>query len=361
MAHRQNASPESCELPACIFFHIFHMPDKCLAPASVSSNPNISSASHVDPSPSNVDPSSPNIDPSPPYQDPAPLIRQNPLTPRDDNRHFSSTSSLTSLENNQNDESDSDKGPPRTPTPESTYSEGEERLSVRCARFILTEDPSYTEALEGYRLFPERPEFKLTVEKRNHQRYYETEEWALSALKQRRNLLQLCEHRLTPKQVTRIEAEIYPHRPRKPLSAKRLELLKNVPSFSIMAPQTSDPIPDEEIIKPMIAKQKKRLAEFLAKSKSKSTNTSFSQVCKLGEPTVSWSSQRALIPDVPFFPLTSTEAPTLSKTRTGRVFSSESEKALLPSKGTIFKATAPSKKRGRSDPATTSQRKKHCK
>lgn len=117
------------------------------------------------------------------------------------------------------------------------------------------------------------------VEQRNHQRYYETEEWALSALKQRRNLLQLCEHRLTPEQVTRTEAEIYPHRARKPLSAKRLELLKNVPSFSIMAPQTSDPVPDEEIIKPMIAKQKERLAQFLAKSKSKSTNTSLLQVC----------------------------------------------------------------------------------
>ena len=36
-----------------------------------------------------------------------------------------------------------------------------------------------------------------------------------------------------------------------------------------MAPQFSDPIPDEEIIKPMIAKQKKKLAAFLEKSKSK--------------------------------------------------------------------------------------------
>ena len=121
-------------------------------------------------------------------------------------------------------------------------------------------------------------EFKLMAEKRNHQRYYETEEWALSVLKQQQNLLQLCEHRLTPKQVTRIEAEIYPHRAQKPLSAKRLELLKNVPSFSIMAPQISDPIPDEEIIKPMIAKQKERLARFLAKSRSKSTKTSLLQV-----------------------------------------------------------------------------------
>lgn len=102
------------------------------------------------------------------------------------------------------------------------------------------------------------------IEQRNHQRYYETEEWALSALKQRRNLLQLCEHRLIPEQVTRIEAEIYPHRARKPLLAKRFELLKKVPSFSIMAPRTSDPIPDDEIIKPMIAKQKERFAQFLA-------------------------------------------------------------------------------------------------
>ncbi len=93
------------------------------------------------------------------------------------------------------------------------------------------------------------------VERRNHQRYYETEESALSALKQRSNIFQLCRHRLTPA--------------RKPLSAKRLELLKNVPLFSIMAPRTSDPILDEEIIKPMVEEQKKKLAAFLEKSKSK--------------------------------------------------------------------------------------------
>lgn len=103
-------------------------------------------------------------DPSPPSQHLAALIWTNPVIPRDNDRHFSSTSSLTSLEDNQNDESDSDRKPPQTPTPESTYSEGEERFSVRCARLVLTEDPSYTEALEGYRLFPEQPEFKLMVE-----------------------------------------------------------------------------------------------------------------------------------------------------------------------------------------------------
>ena len=48
--------------------------------------------------------------------------------------------------------------------------------------------------------------------RRNYQKYYETEEWALSALKQRRNILQLCERRLTPEQITKIEGEIYPHR-----------------------------------------------------------------------------------------------------------------------------------------------------
>ena len=183
------------------------------------------------------------------------------------------------MESEQDDESNLDERPPRTPTPEFTYSEGEERLSVRCAKFVLTKDPSYTEALEGYRLFPQRPEFKLMIEQRNHQRYYEIEEWALSALKQQRNLLQLCEHRLTPEQVTRIEAEIYPHRARKPLSAKRLEILKNIPLFSIMAPRTSDPILDEEIIKPMIAKQKESLAQFLANSRSKLINTFLLQVC----------------------------------------------------------------------------------
>lgn len=208
-----------------------------------------------------------------------------PAGPPDPDESDDSSSSLTPLGSEDSNVTDLEIRPERTPTPESVYSEGEETLSARCARFVLTEDPSYTEALEGYRLFPHRPEFKLMVERRNHQRYYETEEWALSALKQRRNMLQLCKHRLTPEQVTKIEGEIYPHRARKPLSAKRLELLKNVPSFFIRAPRTSDPIPDEEIIKPMIAKQKKKLAKFLEKSRSKTKDhlstlvTPLQQVC----------------------------------------------------------------------------------
>ena len=189
-----------------------------------------------------------------------------PPTHNDDD---DSSSLLTSLGSEDGNETDSVIRQEQIPTPESVYSEGEKRLIERCARFVHTEDPSYTKALEGYRLFPDRPEFKLMVERRNHQRYYETEEWALSALNQRRNIFQLCQHRLTPEQITKIEGEIYPHRARKPLSAKRLELLKNVPLFSIMTPQTSDPISDEEIIKPMVEEQKKKLAAFLEKSKSK--------------------------------------------------------------------------------------------
>ena len=43
-------------------------------------------------------------------------------------------------------------------------------------------------------------------------------------------------------------------------------MFSRVPSFSILAPRTSKPVPVEEIIRPMIEKQKKRLAKFLAKS-----------------------------------------------------------------------------------------------
>ena len=180
-----------------------------------------------------------------------------------------SSSLLTPLGSEDGNETDSVIRQERTPTPKSVYSEGEERLSERCAQFIHTEDPSYTEAIEGYRLFPDRPEFKLMAKRYSHQRYYKTKEWALSALKQRRNIFQLCQHCLTPEQITKIDGEIYSHRARKPLSAKRLELLKNVPLFSIMALQTSDSISDEEIIKPMVEEQKKKLAAFLEKSKTK--------------------------------------------------------------------------------------------
>lgn len=162
---------------------------------------------------------------------------------------------------------DDDELPPRTrtPTPQSEYSDGEERLSIKMARWILTEDPNLTEAKEGYRLFPERPEFKQMVDRRNHQKFHETEEWARSALQQRRNLLRICSHRLTPEQILQVEEEIYPERPVK-VSAKRLATFSRVPSFSILAPRTSKPVPVEEIIRPMIEKQKKRLEKFLSKS-----------------------------------------------------------------------------------------------
>ena len=111
-----------------------------------------------------------------------------------------SSSLLTPLGSEDGNETDSVIRQERTPTPESVYSEGEETQSARCARFVYIQDPLYTEVLEGYRLFPDRPEFKLMVERRNHQKYYETEKWALSALKQRRSIFQLCQHRLSPEQ-----------------------------------------------------------------------------------------------------------------------------------------------------------------
>lgn len=88
MAHRQNASPEICELPLVFFFHIFHMSDKCLAPASISRNLDIPSASHVDPFRSNVDPSPPNKNPNPPSQHRAGPIQLNPVIPRDNDAQF---------------------------------------------------------------------------------------------------------------------------------------------------------------------------------------------------------------------------------------------------------------------------------
>lgn len=103
------------------------------------------------------------------------------------------------------------------------------------------------------------------VERRNYQKFHETEEWARSALQQRRNLLRICSHRLKPEQILQAEVEIYPERPIK-VSAKRLATFSRAPSFSILDPCTSKPVPDDEIIKPMIEKQKKRLPKFFAKS-----------------------------------------------------------------------------------------------
>ena len=72
-------------------------------------------------------------------------------------------------------------------------------------------------------------------------------------------------HRLKPEQILQVEVEIYPERPIK-VSAKGLATFSRAPSFSILDPCTSKPVPDDEIIKPMIKKQKKRLAKFFAKS-----------------------------------------------------------------------------------------------
>lgn len=70
----------------------------------------------------------------------------------------------------------------RTPTPQSEYGNGEERLSIKMAQWILTEDPNLTEAKKRYRLFSERPEFKQMVDRCNHQKFHKTEEWARLAL-----------------------------------------------------------------------------------------------------------------------------------------------------------------------------------
>lgn len=92
------------------------------------------------------------------------------------------------------------------------------------------------------------------VERRNYQKYYEIKECAISALKQWYNIFELCQYRFTFEQITEIEEEIYPYYTRKPLSTKKLELLKNVFMFFIIVPQTSDLILYEEIIKPMVKK-----------------------------------------------------------------------------------------------------------
>ena len=140
-------------------------------------------------------------------QVPTPAVDQPPqipdapaASPPAPNESNDSSSLLTPLDSEDGNETDSEIRQERTPTPESVYSEGEETQSARCARFVYIQDPLYTEVLEGYRLFPDRPEFKLMVERRNHQKYYETEKWALSALKQRRSIFQLCQHRLSPEQ-----------------------------------------------------------------------------------------------------------------------------------------------------------------
>lgn len=78
------------------------------------------------------------------------------------------------------------------------------------SRLILTENPKLIEAKKWYHLFPERPEFKQIVGRCNHQKFHETEEWARSALQQRRNLLRICSHQLTPEQISQVEKEIYP-------------------------------------------------------------------------------------------------------------------------------------------------------
>lgn len=46
------------------------------------------------------------------------------------------------------------------------------------------------------------------VDRRKHQKFHETEEWARSALQQRRNLLRICSHQLTPEQILQVEKEI---------------------------------------------------------------------------------------------------------------------------------------------------------
>lgn len=119
---------------------------------------------------------------------PGDVLPPNHSTTYDDN--LDSQRSLPSLSPISED-FDDDELPPRTrtPTPQSEYSDDGERLSIKMARWILTEDPNLTEAKEGYRLFPERPEFKQMVDRRNHQKFHETEELARSALKQVQDLV----------------------------------------------------------------------------------------------------------------------------------------------------------------------------